>query len=198
MGVLIGRYVSVTRKFRADPVSCWMKAGIVCQVGLDEELDCSASASRKRRKKRATEGKTKGRNNAKLEYMLNPAKKSDRTKSGNEARRRYKKVISVQLDTFCALTFLFVQAFDSLDSKAAFPNLFELLWYSQLPCFDVEGVTSDYDGHRSLLKRCTWKGVVLNCSAIFRTFPTDRGMCCAFNMIKADELFKESQYEVKI
>ncbi len=28
----------------------------------------------------------------------------------------------------------------------AYSNLFELLWYSQLPCFDVEGITADKNG----------------------------------------------------
>ena len=32
------------------------------------------------------------------------------------------------------------------------------------------------------------------CSAIFSTFPTDRGMCCAFNMKSADMIFKGSRY----
>ncbi len=32
------------------------------------------------------------------------------------------------------------------------------------------------------------------CSAIFKTFPTDRGMCCAFNMKKAEEIFKQGSY----
>ncbi len=27
---------------------------------------------------------------------------------------------------------------------------------------------------RSLLKQCFWKGMAIDCSAIFKTFPTDR------------------------
>ena len=34
----------------------------------------------------------------------------------------------------------------------------------------------------------------MNCSSIFTMFPTDRGMCCAFNMKKAEDMFKESKY----
>ena len=34
----------------------------------------------------------------------------------------------------------------------------------------------------------------MNCSSIFTMFPTDRGMCCAFNMKKADDMFKASRY----
>ena len=36
--------------------------------------------------------------------------------------------------------------------------------------------------------------VTIPCSAIFTNFPTDRGMCCAFNMKAADQIFKESKY----
>ncbi len=77
---------------------------------------------------------------------------------------------------------------------AWFEPLFKILWYSQLPCFDVKGVTSKFAGHRSLLKKCLWKGQKVACSAIFDTFPTDRGMCCAFNMDKAETIFKEGKY----
>ena len=46
-----------------------------------------------------------------------------------------------------------------------------------------------------MLKRCVWKGRRLNCSSIFSMYPTDRGMCCTFNKQKADEMFKESNYQ---
>ena len=49
-----------------------------------------------------------------------------------------------------------------------------------------------------LLKWCSWKGKRLNCSSIFSMFPTDRGMCCSFNMQKAEEMFKESQYQERM
>ena len=29
-------------------------------------------------------------------------------------------------------------------------------------------------------------------------FPTDRGMCCSFNMLKAEEMFRESKYRDSI
>ena len=38
------------------------------------------------------------------------------------------------------------------------------------------------------------QGVEVPCSAIFKTFPTDRGMCCAFNMKAADEIFRGKKY----
>ena len=38
------------------------------------------------------------------------------------------------------------------------------------------------NGEHSMLKKCFWKGRRLDCAAIFTVFPTDRGMCCTFNM----------------
>ena len=49
-----------------------------------------------------------------------------------------------------------------------------------------------------ILKWCAWKGLRLNCSSIFTMFPTDRGMCCSFNMLKAEEMFRESKYRDSI
>ena len=79
-------------------------------------------------------------------------------------------------------------------TEEAIRNLFEILWYSQLPCFDIRDITSETKDEMSVLKRCYWKDKPINCSSIFRTRPTDRGMCCSFNMEKAEEIFKESQY----
>ena len=45
-----------------------------------------------------------------------------------------------------------------------------------------------------MIKWCSWKGVKLDCPSIFTLFPTNRGMCCSFNMQKADEMFKRSKY----
>jgi hypothetical protein len=81
-----------------------------------------------------------------------------------------------------------------VDMSAWYEGLFKILWYTQLPCFDVKGVTSRFAGQRSLLKQCKWKGATIPCSAIFTTFPTDRGMCCAFNMKKANEIFEAGMY----
>lgn len=73
--------------------------------------------------------------------------------------------------------------------------LFEALWYSQLPCFDnsitmLEGLSEP----KALLRKCLWKGKFISCAAIFKTFPTDRGMCCTFNMEAAEKIFQESEY----
>ena len=79
-------------------------------------------------------------------------------------------------------------------TRESISNLFEILWYSQLPCFDVKNITSQTKDEISLMKRCYWKEIEISCSSIFSTRPTDRGMCCSFNMEKADDIFKESQY----
>ena len=36
------------------------------------------------------------------------------------------------------------------------------------------------------------------CQAIFKTLPTDRGMCCSFNMEKAEEIFQKSTYSALV
>ena len=81
-----------------------------------------------------------------------------------------------------------------MDLQKSYPALFEILWYTQLPCFDVEGVTSDYNGQYGMLKGCFWKGREMPCSKVFDTFPTDQGMCCTFNMDKAEKMFKDGKY----
>ena len=35
----------------------------------------------------------------------------------------------------------------SIDMEKSYTALFELLWYSQIPCFDVENVTSYQEGY---------------------------------------------------
>ena len=80
------------------------------------------------------------------------------------------------------------------DMTSWYEGLVKLLWYSQIPCYDVKGVTSGHKGQQALLQKCMWKGISIPCSAIFETFPTDRGMCCAFNMEKADNIFKKGNY----
>ena len=84
--------------------------------------------------------------------------------------------------------------FGSMDVAKSYQSLFEILWYSQLPCFDVKNITSDYKDETSLIKRCYWKGKHIDCASIFFTRPTDRGMCCTFNMEKAEEIFQKSKY----
>ena len=101
-----------------------------------------------------------------------------------------------------------------MDLEKSYPALFELLWYSQMPCFDMINVTSAKNhqfGEQltimqplsspiqtlaplGMLKWCAWKGRPLSCSSIFTMFPTDRGMCCSFNKQRAEDMFNEGKY----
>ena len=68
----------------------------------------------------------------------------------------------------------FKSMFKRLDRRAAHSALFSVLWYSSLPCFDLNGVTSQWAGEKAVMKSCSWGGVEVSCAAIFDTFPTDQ------------------------
>ena len=112
----------------------------------------------------------------KLGHNLHPEKAEERKEKVTEAKKKYD------------------EEFGFLDMEKAYENLFEILWYSQLPCFDVKNITSEVKDEMSLIKRCYWKGQKMSCSSIFLTRPTDRGMCCTFNMEKAENIFRKSKY----
>ena len=57
-----------------------------------------------------------------------------------------------------------------------------------MPCYNTK------ESDHGLLKTCIWRGLSVPCSQIFKAVPSDIGICCAFNMKKAEEVFKESQY----
>ena len=61
-------------------------------------------------------------NIAKLDMSLDPTKENDR-------QQATKKEIKTYDDNFGAL-----------DYERSFSALFELLWYAQMPCFDVRGM----------------------------------------------------------
>ena len=140
--------------------------------------------STKSRKKRQTATPTPVANNdddipkniKKLNLLLDPSKGKERKEALDNATKKYK------------------EDFGQMDFKKAYESLFQILWYSQLPCFDVKDVTSDSPDQMSIIKKCTWKGKDISCPAIFKTLPTDRGMCCTFNMKKAEEIFRNSTY----
>lgn len=115
-----------------------------------------------------------------LNVVFDPSMKDKRDEIEKEARNEY------GLD------------FESMELKKSYHHLFQLLWYSQLPCFDVKNITSKARGERSLLKSCTWKGQSVSCSALFTLVPTDRGMCCSFNKENATNMFEEESYGEQI
>ena len=88
----------------------------------------------------------------------------------------------------------FSEQYGDMDFNTTYSNLFEILWYSQMPCFDVINVTANDPDQMSMIKQCFWKGKEISCASIFKTLPTDRGMCCTFNMEKAEEIFINSTY----
>ena len=119
---------------------------------------------------------TRPNNIKNLDVSLDPTKTQERQKRINESVRRYDK------------------EFGSLDMEKSYTALFELLWYSQMPCFDVKDLTSKAKDELSFLKKCYWKNTPISCNAIFNQRPTDQGICCSFNMKKADKILKESRY----
>lgn len=88
--------------------------------------------------------------------------------------------------------------FGSTDLKESYYNLFEILWYSQLPCFDVMNVTSKVNYEMGMIKSCSWKGQIMSCASLFSMMPTDKGMCCTFNKDKAEEIFLEGTFSEQI
>lgn len=46
-----------------------------------------------------------------------------------------------------------------MDLDKSYDAMFDLLWYSQLPCFDVKGVTSKKAGQFGMLKGREGTGV---------------------------------------
>ena len=122
----------------------------------------------------------KPRNIQQLDMSLDPSKKEEREIQTKDAILRYN------------------DAFGTLDLEKSYPALFELLWYGQMPCTDVKGLTSEAKDELSFIKKCYWKGESINCNAIFQKRPTDKGLCCAFNMEKAENILKDSKYREAI
>ena len=116
------------------------------------------------------------KNIQKLNLLLDPEKKDERIDKLAKTRREYE-------DNFGGMNYTVV-----------YENLLEILWYSQLPCFDVKNITSTAKDELSMIKKCSWKEKEMPCQAIFKTLPTDRGMCCSFNMEKAENIFQKSTF----
>ena len=103
-------------------------------------------------------------------------------------------IFSVKEETLKNLTKKFQKVFRSMDMQESYPALFQVLWHTVNPCFDIQNWTSSYRDQKSTIKRCKWKGVDVNCSLIFMTNPTDRGMCSTFNALAAEKIYRESQF----
>jgi hypothetical protein len=159
------RYRKDTKTFYGEPEYCSQEIIPLCYSLPLKISDCSGNYT----KSNHTDDV------AKLKKILDP-------------QERLKVVASV------AQSREFVKAsFRSLDMEKAYKGIFELMWYAQLPCFGVQGFSKNEHEH-ALLKKCIWKGVDVPCSAIFSKFPTDKGMCCVFNMQNADQIYESSVY----
>jgi hypothetical protein len=84
--------------------------------------------------------------------------------------------------------------FKLLDKSASYRSIFSSLWYANLPCYDLRGLTAQSNGDSAFIKFCSWRGISIPCSQIFTTFPTDQGLCCSFNMKSAETIFEGSTY----
>ena len=111
-----------------------------------------------------------------LNTMLDPSKSKDREQKLEAAKSEYNK------------------DFGELDFAKSYEKLFELLWYSRLPCFDVKGRTSQQKDEMAVVKRCYWRGQMVDCASIFVTRSTDRGMCCTFNVGNAENIYVDTMY----
>ena len=165
------QYDSTTEKFVGEQADCDDEFGVICETYPVDEVDCSAVTAEE-----PPPDDPESYTNSIADKMLNPDRKKASSAAIRKIKRRYK------------------ETFRYLNMRKIYDNIFELLWYSQLPCFDVEDYSSLYPGERSVLKQCSWKGVSMSCSAIFSKFPTDRGMCCAFNLQRAEKIFVQSNF----
>ena len=111
-----------------------------------------------------------------LDIFLNPARSQEREETVKLQRAKY------------------LERFSAMDSAASFDSMFELLWYSGNPCYDVLGLTSDSLHQKSVVKQCLWKGELVNCSSVFTLTPTDRGMCCRFDVKRQEGQFQANRF----
>lgn len=115
-----------------------------------------------------------------LNLLLDPSKASKLHKTVQTAKEKWQK------------------NYGSLNISKAYEKLFELLWYSRLPCFDVKNITSEVRDEMSLIKRCYWRNQLIDCASVFTTHLTDRGVCCAFNAENAEKIYKKSAYSIEL
>ena len=145
----------------------------------------SASAGSSNRRKRSTNSteevkfETLDPENP-LEMIFHPSKKGEQGALLQKAIREYE------------------ENFRGMDMQSSYHSLFELLWYTQIPCFGSGDNNTNAQHKTGMIKSCSWKGVRMPCSKLFRASPTDRGMCCSFNVDAANKMFKSSKYQKMI
>ena len=164
---------STTDTNEATTTTKWMTTTTTISTSNGNTLTTTNAASVSEQS--SSTGK-KPENIKKFDLFLDPSKDEERKKQEQESRKVYD------------------EKFASLDMEKSYQPMFELLWYSQMPCMDVVDITSKEKDEVSFIKRCFWKNKPISCNAIFQKRPTDRGMCCSFNMEKAESILKESKY----
>ena len=65
--------------------------------------------------------------------------------------------------------------FRQSDMLKLYPRLFEILWYTTFPCYDLPGLSKEF-----MIKSCELAGEKVDCATIFEKVPTDLGICCSF------------------
>ena len=103
-----------------------------------------------------------------IDLFLNPAKRSGL--AATETKMRH----------------LARSHFPSAEIGRNLTSLFNLLWNSNLPCFGGADSSGGF-----LLKRCFLYGEERDCRELFKSVPTDSGICCAFNH---RQLLRDSHY----
>jgi hypothetical protein len=161
---LTAKFNSTTLKLDLSETECREKRTIICRKIFFVRPDCQK-----------TENITLKKYSS-FEIMFNPA-----------LRKHYEMAIAYKKAELSDLV-------NTLNRSAAYRSIFQTLWYSSLPCFDIRNKTAFTNGASALLQYCEWKGKPISCSAIFTTFPTDQGMCCSFNMKAAEEIYVKSAY----
>ena len=84
--------------------------------------------------------------------------------------------------------------FEASEMRSLYPELFRILWFSTLPCFESRD-------KEHMLISCELAGLKVNCSELFKRVPTDSGICCALNVVdplrvsEYQSLIKEMQVE---
>jgi len=88
----------------------------------------------------------------------------------------------------------YIQDLQGLNYTDNFQSVISHIWYSKLPCYDIQNLTAVNENDASFVKNCYWKGIPILCAAIFLTVPTDSGICCSFNVAAAKDIFTNSLY----
>ena len=123
----------------------------------DETLD---GDNKRAKRDTDSEGSGSRRTMPNIDFLLNPHKQG--------RREEYENHVLERLMSF----------FEERNSSMLYPNLFRLLWYTKIPCFDLFNLTGD---HAHTLKYCEWAGERVPCDHLFQAIPTDVGICCSFN-----------------